>query len=102
MSPVGGRLQLYQAAWNKLSNEDWIRNTITKGYVIPFDTFPTTHPHPQGQHQPKISKETTAIEQEIMALLSKKAIKEATEEGFSSCIFTIPKKTGDLRPVLNL
>jgi hypothetical protein len=102
MSPVGRRLQLYQTAWNKLSNEDWIRNTISKGYVIPFDTLPPTHPHPQGQHQPKISKETTAIEQEIMALLSKKAIEEATEEGFSSRIFTIPKKTGDLRPVLNL
>lgn len=35
-------------------------------------------------------------------MLEKRAIEEATENGFTSRLFTTPKKTGDLRPVLNL
>jgi hypothetical protein len=43
-----------------------------------------------------------AIEEEIRALLDKKAIEPAMAAGFRSRLFTIVKKTGDLRPVLNL
>jgi len=35
-------------------------------------------------------------------MLGKKAIEEASEAGFTSHLFTVPKKTADLRPVLNL
>ena len=35
-------------------------------------------------------------------MLQKKAIEECNGKGFYSRLFTIPKKTGDLRPVLNL
>ncbi|KAG0354463.1 hypothetical protein BGZ54_001628, partial [Gamsiella multidivaricata] len=48
-------------------------------------------------------KETEIIEKEILALLTKKAIETATSNtGFSSQLFLVPKKTGDLRPCLNL
>ena len=51
----------------------------------------------------RVSKdEAAAIEQEVIALLHKRAIEEATTTGFTSRLFTIPKSTGDLRPVLNL
>ena len=51
----------------------------------------------------RVSKdEAAAIEQEVIALLHKKAIEEAMTPGFTSRLFTIPKSTGDLRPVLNL
>ncbi|KAG0041285.1 hypothetical protein BGZ90_009955, partial [Linnemannia elongata] len=46
--------------------------------------------------------EALAIEKEVIALLHKKAIEEASSPGFTSRLFTIPKSTGDLRPVLNL
>lgn len=46
----------------------------------------------------------SAIEKEILAMLSKKAIEEVhpNSYGFRSRLFTVPKKTGDIRPVLNL
>jgi hypothetical protein len=42
------------------------------------------------------------IESEISALLEKRAIEETQEIGFISSIFTIPKKSGGFRPVINL
>lgn len=48
------------------------------------------------------SEDEQAIEEEIAALLEKQAIEPATDPGFRSRLFTIVKKTGDLRPVLNL
>lgn len=47
-------------------------------------------------------QDETAIEEEIQALLDKGAIEPAAGAGFRSRLFTIVKKTGDLRPVLNL
>jgi len=47
-------------------------------------------------------EERRAIEDEVIALLAKRAIEHASGPGFRSRLFTIPKKTGDLRPVLNL
>lgn len=43
-----------------------------------------------------------ALDQEVSALLTKGSIELATSPGFSSRLFCITKKTGDLRPVLNL
>jgi hypothetical protein len=44
------------------------------------------------------------IEEEIIQLLCKRAIEEVSPDshGFRSQLFTIPKKTGERRPVLNL
>ena len=42
------------------------------------------------------------VESEIDALLGKKAIEETQEFGFISSIFTISKKSGGFRPVVNL
>lgn len=43
-----------------------------------------------------------AIDKEVQALLDKHAIEPSSQPGFRSRLFTIVKKTGDLRPVLNL
>ncbi|KAF9347417.1 hypothetical protein BGX26_001081 [Mortierella sp. AD094] len=65
--------------------------------------FSSTQEHPPPQQHHSYSKQQTeAIEQEILALLQKQAIEEATSNGFTSTLFTIPRKTGDLRSVLNL
>ncbi|KAG0008674.1 hypothetical protein BGZ80_003180, partial [Entomortierella chlamydospora] len=69
--------------------------TIAQGYKTPFNTPPPTPSDPLKSH--KLS------EKEIMCLLAKKAIETASSRiGFSSRLILVPKKTGDLRPVLNL
>ena len=74
---------------------------IGAGYQIPFHTTPPTTN--LQQHWSSVSKEDEkAVEEEIAALLDKQAIEPATAPGFRSRLFTIVKKTGDLRPVLNL
>jgi hypothetical protein len=42
------------------------------------------------------------MDKEVFDLLSKGAIEYGSGSGFTSPLFVIPKKTGDLRPVLNL
>jgi len=78
-----------------------VLDVIGAGYQIPFHTTPPTTN--LQQHRSSVSKEDEqAIDQEIAALLDKQAIEPATAAGFRSRLFTIVKKTGDLRPVLNL
>ena len=55
-----------------------------------------TPPHPVSEEATKV------IDSEVSALMTKGAIEYASGRGFSSQLFVIPKKTGDLRPVLNL
>lgn len=93
---------MYQHAWSLLTDEQWIRDTISQGYKIPFSSPPPLSATPITTNSMS-SKETGIIEQEIFTLLTKKAIETAsTVTGFSSRLFLVPKKTGDLRPVLNL
>ena len=53
---------------------------------------------------PRSSKEFQAIKQEVNSLLSKGAIKQIpkSQAKFVSNLFTVPKKSGSLRPVINL
>ena len=57
-----------------------------------------------SHNKPKSSKEFQAIKQEINSLLSKGAIKQIpkSQAKFVSRLFTVPKKSGGLRPVINL
>jgi hypothetical protein len=87
------------------SSTNWVRNVISSGFRIPF-----THPPPVQARPPQPGstatdiQEASAIEREILSLLAKRAVEEVhpSSYGFRSRLFTIPKKTGDLRPVLNL
>ncbi|CEP09830.1 hypothetical protein [Parasitella parasitica] len=54
-------------------------------------------PHVKVSHQ-----DSRGLEAEILVLLKKRAIEETSGLGFRSHLFTVPKKNGDLRPVLNL
>ncbi|OAD67093.1 hypothetical protein PHYBLDRAFT_174477 [Phycomyces blakesleeanus NRRL 1555(-)] len=71
---VGGRLQLFRNAWTKLTNEHWVRRTVEQGYDIPFTRLPPiSSSGPLTNHN---RMDSNVIEQEIMSLLCKKAIKE--------------------------
>lgn len=68
---------------------------------MPFETRPPISTIPRQSHP--LSQEAMAVmDKEVSALLTKGAIECASGPGFTSPLFVIPKKTGDLRPVLNL
>lgn len=84
-----------------MTTSTWVNGIVSKGYKIHFDRAPPLR-HPP-RHAPFTStQEKEAIDIEIQSLLQKRAIEECTGRGFFTRIFTIAKKTGDLRPVLNL
>jgi hypothetical protein len=78
-----------------------MNNIIRSGYSIIVNKPPPLRLPPL--HNPYNSpEEQAAISIEVRSLLQKRAIEEGSGRGFYSRLFTIPKKTGDLRPVLNL
>ena len=98
---VGGRLSQFKQAWESLSSDEWVLQAVS-GYKIEFICEPiqTKIPNKMG-----FSKtEESSIDVEIDKLLNKGAIRRACfhSNQFLSNLFTIPKKSGELRPVINL
>ena len=75
---------------------------MVKGYRLRFKAHP--HQFYRPITNPKSSKEFQAIKQEVNSLLSEGATKQIpkSQAKFVSCLFTVPKKSGGLRPVINL
>lgn len=98
---VGGRLAQFIKAWKSLSSDEWILRAV-KGYKIEFICEPVQNKLPMKMGFSK--SEESAIDCEIDKLLNKGAIRRACfhSNQFISNLFTIPKKSGDLRPVINL
>ena len=79
-----------------------IRGILEVGYRIPF----TKVPHFQGIRQtPLTGKYADMLLEEVSTLSRKGAIEPVPRkerDGYYSTYFLVPKKTGDLRPILNL
>ena len=96
-----GNLQYHIENWRKLTSDPWVLETVT-GYHLEFDSIPKQTGIPKPP--PFGGFERQLISDEIVTLRSKGAIKEVTScsNEFLSNIFLVPKKTGDMRPVINL
>jgi len=87
--------------WRQLTSDPWVLETIG-GYHLEFESVPIQFSLPKT---PPFSKtEVDLIDSEIDKLLQKGAITQVARknEEFISNIFLVPKKTGDMRPVINL
>ena len=95
------RTLLYLKNWVQLTT-DWSVLHIVKGYRLRFKALP--HQFYRPITNSKSSKEFQAIKQEVNSLLSKGAIKliPKSQAKLVSGLFTVPKKSGGLRPVINL
>ena len=101
--PVGGRLSLFVAQWQNITRDHFIVSVVRQGFQISVQyNFPgvlreVTVP-------PRDPKAHLAIRKEIQELILKKAIVQIDDFSLLcfSPIFVIPKKTGDLRVILNL
>ena len=100
--PVGGRLSLFLDFWRSINPSSWVLDIVAQGYYIPFKQLPRS----RGIRVTPLSGDyAPVLLDEVDTLLQKGAIEPVLEnpsEGFYSTYFLVPKKTGDLRPILNL
>jgi len=92
-----------QNFWETLTNDRYILDIVTSGYKIEFCTEPF-QTHPRITLVPKLLEKREIIQKEVNSLLEKGAIRPVQEiQGeFISTIFLVPKKTGGMRPIINL
>lgn len=101
--PVGGRLKYFVHQWEAITNDQWVLSVLKQGYKLEFQQIPPS----TGIRQTHANvKHTHILMQEVEKLLQKRAIEPVPlaeiHKGFYSTFFLVPKKTGDLRPVINL
>ena len=98
---TAGRLRHFQQNWQRITQDEWVLETVA-GYRIPFTHNPRQSSRPPSHTS---SEEISFIEDEIQSILQVGAIKElqtTPQEAFFSTIFTVPKKGGGRRPIINL
>ena len=98
-----GRLKQYLHEWRNISHDPKVLN-IVRGVRIEFDeTSDISFPGVPGKqlYHIKVSPELDAVIQELVEM---KVICEIaqSQRGYISPIFTVPKKDGSLRMILNL
>ena len=87
--------------WRQLTSDPWVLESVA-GYHLEFESDPVQYCLPKAP--PFNVLEINLIYNEIIKLIEKGAIVPVLYEHkeFISNIFLVPKKTGDMRPVINL
>ena len=99
--PVAGRLSLFHPKWIELDCPRWVLDIVSQGYKIPFMSCPKFL---GVRETPLLGQYAQVLVAEVETLLLKGAIQKVhfPHQGYYSTYFLVPKKTGDLRPILNL
>ena len=101
--PVGGRLSLFMNEWKKITDDKWVLEIIQKGYKLEFLKKPAFGGIKHTRVPPD---QIELISLEIESLLKKNAIEKVSTKnakaGFYSTLFLVAKKSGEMRPVINL
>lgn len=98
---MGGRLRGFAQRWARVTSNAWVLETLRDGYCLEF------REPPPPQHRIRITQRVgPEIRAEVDALLAKRAIEPVPQGqevgGFFSTFFLTPKKTGGMRPILNV
>ena len=102
--PLGGRRAHFYQNWQNITNDPWVLETVV-GYKIEFLKSPHQTYIP-SMHASE--EERDLIDQEVLFLHQKHAIHKVLKPNghdpsqFISPLFTVPKKGGGHRPVINL
>ncbi|XP_045202612.2 uncharacterized protein LOC123556081 [Mercenaria mercenaria] len=101
--PVGGRLKHFLPKWQEVTKDQWAIDVIKNGYKLEFIEIP---PFMGIKHSKTNLKNPDLIGIEIQELIAKNAIEKVpsnlTKTGFHSTLFIVAKKSGEMRPVINL
>ena len=98
---TAGNIKNHFLTWKSITSNDFILNIVKNGLTIDFvDIAIAPHPHIRTFSD----QEVTIIDNEISQLLSKNVITQVewSEDNFVSGVFTVDKKDGGFRMILNL
>ena len=98
---VGGRLQGYWEKWQQAGASPWVVEVLKEGFRVQF------HREPPLRRTPwfGLNSKHPEVNAHIQKMLDKGALEEVRDPstpGYYSRIFLTPKRTGDLRPVIDL
>ena len=101
--PVGGRLYHFLHRWRQVTSDRWVIEVIERGLAIDLVSTP---PWQGIIPTPASGRGAEFLTQEVEGMLKKKVVipipSSQAWEGYFSTYFTVPKKDGGLRPILNL
>ena len=101
--PVGGQLKYFVHQWEKITQDQWILSVLREGLMSDFMTNP---PFSVVRHTNVNAQNAAILQSEVGKVLQKVRIEPVPsaemETGFYSTFFVVPKKTRDLRPIINL
>ena len=102
--PVGGRLSFFIQQWQELGASDWHITILSQGLKLNFLQFPALRKHPYCIVLPKDLTRKEVLLQEVSALIDKRALEQplSLDPGVYSHMFTVRKKSGGYRPVIDL
>ncbi len=101
--PVAGRLRHFLPFWESITDSEWVLSIVKNGYFIEL-----MHPPPlTGVRRTSMKPDTRAVmDGEVVDLQEKGAVVPVPSgqegSGFYSTYFSVPKKDGGSRPILNL
>uniref|UniRef100_A0A914XPV2 Reverse transcriptase domain-containing protein n=1 Tax=Panagrolaimus superbus TaxID=310955 RepID=A0A914XPV2_9BILA len=93
-----GRLRHFASNWSKITNDPFVLEAI-KGYKLPFREG--KKPKQPRNYYCRDATEPE-IKAEVISLLEKDAIEKGETAQWLSTVFSVPKKDGGMRPVINL
>lgn len=96
-----GRISQFIQNWELITQDAWVLQAV-RGFKLPLVGNPEQQQVPQEMHFPV--EQEKLVTKEVAGLVQKGAISPVkTVQGeFISQLFTVPKKDGGLRPVVNL
>ena len=104
--PVGGRLREFAGAWEDITSDKQVLQTVFSSYRMEFTESCWLTRAPLWTVIPSKHKHRVALEEGLHKMLLKKAIVQLNPStigpGFYSLLFLVGKRSGGWRPILNL
>ena len=104
--PVEGRLTQFLHHWEKFTTYVWVLSVIRGGLDLVFQERPPLSDSPIPMSQTSDKEKFRLLSEEVQSLLLTRVIEEIPltqlTPGFYSRLFLVPKKTGGMRPVIDL
>ena len=100
--PVAGRLCHFVPFWRQVTSDPWVLDIVQNGCSLELLRVP---PSRGIRHTPLKAPGSSVLLDEVAGLLEKCAVESVMScqaDGYCSTYFTVPKKDGGVRPILNL